>query len=137
MLAGLPPLGLTPKRRTAILLDPPPGAEIDDWPNVLDVAEQFYFKPQSGFILASPADETPSPPTDAAPEEIDIAVCIERIQAAADIPVRRVAHSWAGLRTFAPDHVPVIGYDPCGQRFLLVRGPGRLWHADLAGGRLG
>jgi D-arginine dehydrogenase len=123
-LAGLPPIGLVPKRRTAILLDPPPGMAIDAWPNVLDVTEKFYFKPQSGLILASPADETPSPPTDAAPEEIDIAICVERIQAAADIPVRRIAHSWAGLRTFAPDHVPAIGYDPLASGFFWCAGQG-------------
>jgi D-arginine dehydrogenase len=123
-LAGLAALGLTPKRRTAILLDPPPGVAIDAWPNVIDVAEQFYFKPQSGLILASPADETPSPPLDAAPEELDIAVCVDRIQAVADIPVRRVARAWAGLRTFAPDLTPVIGYDPHAEGFFWCAGQG-------------
>lgn len=124
-LAGISPLGLIPKRRTAILIDPPPGVEIAHWPNVLDVAEQFYFKPQSGLILASPGDETPSLPVDAAPEELDIAVCIDRIQAAADLPVRRVARAWAGLRTFAPDHAPVIGHD--------LRASGFFWFAGQGG----
>ncbi|HXV00141.1 MAG TPA: FAD-binding oxidoreductase [Caulobacteraceae bacterium] len=123
-LAGLAPLGLTPKRRTAILLDPPPGVSIDAWPNVIDVAEQFYFKPQSGLILASPADETPSPPLDAAAEELDIAVCVDRIQAVADIPVRHIARAWAGLRTFAPDLTPVIGYDPRTEGFFWCAGQG-------------
>ncbi|HEY2179851.1 MAG TPA: FAD-binding oxidoreductase [Caulobacteraceae bacterium] len=123
-LAGAAPKGLTPKRRTAILIDPPQGVAIDAWPNVIDVAEQFYFKPQSGLILASPADETPSPPLDAAPEELDIAICVERIQAAADIPVRRVARAWAGLRTFAPDLTPVIGYDPHTDGFFWCAGQG-------------
>ena len=123
-LAGLAPLGLTPKRRTAILLDPPPGVAIDTWPNVIDVAEQFYFKPQSGLILASPADEHPSPPLDAAPEELDIAICVDRIQAAADIPVRRVNRAWAGLRTFAPDLTPVFGYDPRTEGFFWCAGQG-------------
>jgi D-arginine dehydrogenase len=123
-LAGLSALGLTPKRRTAILIDPPAGVEIDGWPNVLDVSEQFYFKPQSGLILASPGDETPSPPVDAAPEELDIAVCVDRIQAAADLPVRRVTRAWAGLRTFAPDHAPVIGHDPRAAGFFWFAGQG-------------
>lgn len=124
-LAGAAPLGLTPKRRTVILLDPPAGAEIAGWPTVLDVAEQFYFKPQAGFILASPGDETPSPPLDAAPEELDIAICVDRVQQAADIPVRRVARAWAGLRTFAPDHVEVFGPDPVA--------PGFYWYAGQGG----
>lgn len=123
-LAGLSGLGLTPKRRTAILIDPPPGVDIAGWPNVLDVSEQFYFKPQSGLILASPGDETPSAPVDAAPEEMDIAVCVDRIQAAADLPVRRVTRAWAGLRTFAPDHAPVIGHDPRTKGFFWFAGQG-------------
>jgi D-arginine dehydrogenase len=123
-LAGLESLGLTPKRRTAILIEPPAGVDISGWPNVLDVAEQFYFKPQSGLILASPGDETPSQPVDAAPEEIDIALCVDRIQAAADLPVRRVTRAWAGLRTFAPDHALVIGPDPRTAGFFWFAGQG-------------
>jgi D-arginine dehydrogenase len=123
-LAGVRPIGLTPKRRTVILLDPPPGVAIGAWPTVLDVGEQFYFKPQSGLLLASPGDETPSPPVDAAPEELDIAICIDRIQAAADIPVRRVTRAWAGLRTFAPDSTPVIGFDLHTEGFFWCAGQG-------------
>jgi D-arginine dehydrogenase len=115
---------MTPKRRTAILIDPPPGVETAHWPNVLDVAEQFYFKPQSGLILASPGDETPSAPVDAAPEELDIAICVDRIQAVAELPVTRVARAWAGLRTFAPDHAPVIGYDARADGFFWCAGQG-------------
>ena len=123
-LAGAERLGLTPKRRTVILVDPPAAAAISDWPTVLDADEQFYFKPQSGMILASPCDETPSLPVDAAPEEIDIAVCVDRIQAAADLPVRRIARSWAGLRTFAPDSTPVFGEDPDFAGFFWFAGQG-------------
>ena len=123
-LAGITPPGLVPKRRTVILLEPPAGADIGAGPTVLDVEERFYFKPQSGLILASPCDETPSPPMDAAPEEIDIAVCVERVQAAADIPVRRVARSWAGLRTFAPDKIEVFGFDPTAAGFFWFAGQG-------------
>lgn len=123
-LAGAAPLGLTPKRRTVILLDPPAGSEIAAWPTVLDVAEQFYFKPQAGLILASPGDETPSPPVDAAPEELDIAICVDRIQQAADLPVRRVTRAWAGLRTFAPDHVQAFGPDPAVAAFFWFAGQG-------------
>ncbi len=123
-LAGAARLGLAPKRRTAIILDAPPGVEIDDWPSVMDVDEQFYFKPEAGRILASPADETPSEPVDAAPEELDIAICVDRIQTAADLPVRRVVRSWAGLRTFAPDRAPVFGYDAGVANFFWYAGQG-------------
>jgi D-arginine dehydrogenase len=123
-LAGATPVGLTPLRRTAIMIEAPAGWEIDHWPAVIDVAEAFYFKPDAGRLLASPADETPSPPCDAAPEELDIAICVDRIQAAADIPVRRILRSWAGLRTFAPDRTPVIGYDETAPGFFWLAGQG-------------
>ncbi|MFI4974240.1 MAG: NAD(P)/FAD-dependent oxidoreductase [Caulobacterales bacterium] len=123
-IAGASPLGLTPMRRTAIIIDPPANTPFDQWPTVSDVSERFYFKPQSGRILASPADETPSEPVDAAPEELDIALCIDRVQAAADIPVRRVVRAWAGLRTFAPDRTPVIGYDAETPAFFWFAGQG-------------
>jgi D-arginine dehydrogenase len=123
-LAGAAPIGLQPKRRTAILIDPPGQLQTAQWPVVIDVAEQFYFKPQSGLLLASPADETPSAPLDAAPDEIDIAICVDRIQAVLDFQVRRVTRAWAGLRTFAPDRVPVFGYDPKIPRFFWFAGQG-------------
>jgi D-arginine dehydrogenase len=123
-LAGARSLGLSPLRRTVVLLDPPAGLPIAAWPAVVDVDEEFYFKPEAGLILASPADETPSEPLDAAPEELDIAICVDRIQTACDLPVRRVARSWAGLRTFAPDRVPVFGYDPGVPGFFWFAGQG-------------
>jgi D-arginine dehydrogenase len=124
VLAGAASIGLEPKRRTAILIDSPSQLQTAEWPVVIDVAEQFYFKPQSGLLLASPADETPSPPLDAAPEEIDIAICVDRIQAVLDFQVRRVTRAWAGLRTFAPDRVPVFGYDSQVPRFFWFAGQG-------------
>ena len=123
-LAGLRPVGLTPKRRTAITFDPPPGLEIGDWPCVLDVDEAFYFKPDAGRILASPADETPSAPCDAQPEELDIAIAVDRIETATSLAVRRIVAKWAGLRTFAPDKVPVVGMDPDAPGFFWLAGQG-------------
>ena len=123
-LAGVASVGLTPCRRTAMILEAPANAEIAGWPAVIDIDEGFYFKPDAGRILASPADETPSVPTDAAPEELDIALCIDRLQAVADIPVRRVIRAWAGLRTFAPDRTPVIGYAPGRPDFFWYAGQG-------------
>src|SRR6185436_18616677 len=79
-LAGVAPLGITPFRRTALLLEPPAGVRVDRFPNTIDIAEQFYFKPDAGLILLSPADETPSPPCDVQPDELDVAIAIDRIQ---------------------------------------------------------
>ncbi len=123
-LAGLAPLGLVPRRRTAFLVDAPPGMEMGAWPLVADVEEQFYIKPDAGRVLCSPADETPSPPCDAAPEELDIAIAIDRIQRAFDLPIRHVRHKWAGLRTFAPDKTPVLGFDPRADGFFWLAGQG-------------
>jgi D-arginine dehydrogenase len=99
-LAGAAPVGLQPMRRTAAVFDAPQGVDVRAWPAVIDVDEQFYFKPEAGRILASPADETPSEPCDAWADDMDVAICIDRIQAAADIPVQRIVRSWAGLRSF-------------------------------------
>jgi D-arginine dehydrogenase len=123
-ICGARPIGLQPLRRTALLVDAPAGVDIRDWPAVIDTDEQFYFKPDAGRLLLSPADETPDKPGDAHPEELDIAVCVDRVQAALDIDVRRIAHSWAGLRTFAPDRVPVVGFDPQVAGFFWCAGQG-------------
>jgi D-arginine dehydrogenase len=118
------PVGLLPKRRTAILFQPPAGADVRSWPSVIDVDEQFYFRPDAGRLMASPADETPMPPCDVQPEEIDIAILIDRLEKAADLPVKRVEHRWAGLRTFAKDKTPVVGYDPRVEDFFWLAGQG-------------
>lgn len=123
-LAGLAPLGLQPLRRTAVVIDAPDGVDPSDWPSTIDVDEAFYFKPEAGRLIVSPADETPSPPMDAWPDDMDVALCIERLQAAADIPVRRIRRSWAGLRTFAPDRTLVIGPDPRADGFFWFAGQG-------------
>jgi len=122
--AGAKPLGLTPLRRTALLVDPPINMRIHEWPTVVDIDEQFYFKPDAGKLLLSPADETPSLPCDAQPDEMDIAVCIDRIQTVATLDVRRINHSWAGLRTFAPDRTPVVGFDSVQPGFFWLAGQG-------------
>jgi D-arginine dehydrogenase len=110
-LAGADPIGLEPKRRTAAIVPAPAGTDSAHWPFVVDFNEEFYFKPESGRILISPADETLSPPCDAYPEDYDVALAIDRIQQAADFPVTRVERSWAGLRSFVADHTPVSGFD--------------------------
>jgi D-arginine dehydrogenase len=123
-LAGLGPLGLTPLKRTAFIVEAPPGADIAAWPSVIEIEESFYFKPEAGRLLVSPADETPAEPHDAWPEDLTVAECVERMQEAADIPVRRIIRAWAGLRTFAPDRAPVIGFDPAAPGFFWLAGQG-------------
>ena len=123
-LAGLSPLGIEPKRRTAIIVDTPSGRDSRRWPGTADVRETWYFKPEAGKLMCSPADETPSEPCDAQPEELDIAICVDRIQQALDIEIRRIEHSWAGLRCFAPDRTPVAGFDPRAEGFFWLAGQG-------------
>lgn len=123
-LAGAEPIGLQPLRRTAALVSPPDGVSVRDWPMVIDIDEQFYFKPDAGRILISPADETPSEPCDAQADEWDVAVAVDRVERATTLQVRRVAHRWAGLRTFAPDGVPVVGWDPAVPGFFWLAGQG-------------
>jgi D-arginine dehydrogenase len=118
------PVALKPLRRTALLVDPPPGADVSAWPAVIDADEAFYFKPEAGKLLLSPGDETPDRPGDAYPQALDIAVGVERVEAALAIEVRRVAHSWAGLRTFSADRAPVLGFDPEVPGFFWCAGQG-------------
>ncbi len=123
-LAGVRPLGLVPKRRTAFNVPVPPGIDIRGWPMVNDVAEAFYFKPDAGQLFVSPADATPTPPMDAYPEDIDVATGVERLERATTLQVQRVTRSWAGLRTFAPDASPVAGPDGGADGFFWLAGQG-------------
>jgi D-arginine dehydrogenase len=109
-LAGAPPIGLRPLRRTAILVDPP--GDISSWPLVIGAAEDFYFKPEARRLLVSPADETPSDPCNAAPDDYDVALAVDRLEHATTIRVQHVSHRWAGLRSFVADRTPVAGPDP-------------------------
>ncbi|HEY8545331.1 MAG TPA: FAD-dependent oxidoreductase, partial [Acidimicrobiales bacterium] len=108
-LLGARPCGLTPLRRTiGVARSPRP---VDPaWPLVATVDEGCYFRPEGPHLLVSPADETPSEPCDARPEEADVALAIERVNRVTDLGLRSVVTSWAGLRTFAPDRNPVVGF---------------------------
>ena len=123
-LAGAAKSGLVPKRRTAMILEAPAGMNTQLWPCVIDADEQFYFRPDAGRLMASPADETPMEPCDVQPDELDIAICIDRVQQAADLPVQRIVRSWAGLRSFVADKTPVVGYDPDIPGFFWLAGQG-------------
>jgi D-arginine dehydrogenase len=90
----------------------------------IDFDESFYFKPEVGQFLASPADETPSPPCDAQPEEMDIAIAVDRIESATTLSIRRIKNRWAGLRSFVADKNLVVGYDPAVQGFFWLAGQG-------------
>ncbi len=123
-MAGAEPLSLSPLRRTVITIDAPAGADVSRWPAVIAADETFYFKPAAGRLLATPADETPSDPCDAQPDELDIAVCVDRLERATRLSIRRVLSSWAGLRTFASDRTPVVGYDSQCAAFFWLAGQG-------------
>ena len=122
-IAGARPLGIAPFRRTIAQLRVIPAVPLD-LPLVLDIAETFYFKPEAGRLWLSPHDETPSIPCDAAPEEIDVASAIARLESVVDWRVERVERKWAGLRSFAPDRLPVFGFDPDVPRFFWFAGQG-------------
>lgn len=123
-LAGVRPVGLVPKRRTVFTFEPPAELDISSWPLTIDMDETFYFKPDAGKILASPADETPSPPCDAQPEELDIAIAIDRLQTVTTLQVRAIDNKWAGLRSFVADKSPVIGMDDQAEGFFWLAGQG-------------
>jgi len=111
-MAGAAPIGMVPMRRSAMTLAAPEGTDVDALPMIVDADEEFYLKPEAGRLLASPADETPSPPCDAQPEELDIAICADRIETAFALTVSRIESKWAGLRCFVADRAPVAGFDP-------------------------
>jgi len=126
-LAGVAPLPLQPLRRTAALIDVPEGVDARaaaDWPAVIVIDESHYFKPDAGLLLISPADETPSPPCDAQPEELDVAIAVDRFETLSGRRVPRVRHQWAGLRVFSPDRTPVVGLDPTAPGFFWCAGQG-------------
>jgi D-arginine dehydrogenase len=122
-VAGARPLGITPLRRTVAQLRVAPAAP-DDLPLVLDINGGFYFKPDNGRLWLSPHDEIPSEPCDAAPEEMDVAVAIDRFQQVTDWRIEAVERRWAGLRSFAPDRLPVYGPDPLVDGFFWFAGQG-------------
>ncbi|GAB1362678.1 FAD-dependent catabolic D-arginine dehydrogenase DauA [Rhodobacter sp.] len=123
-MAGVAPVGLVPKRRTAFNIPGPAGMDFQDWPLLNDVGAEFYFKVTGGQIMVSPADETPSPPMDAWPDDMDVAIGAHRLEQATTLQVSRVTHSWAGLRTFAADGSPVVGEAPDAGGFFWLAGQG-------------
>ena len=122
--AGLPAVGLSPLRRTIFMVKSPTGERGDDLPTCSDVDQSFYVNPDGTQFLCSPADETPCPPSDAKPDQLEIARAIDAINAATTLDVRSIGSSWAGLRTFAPDRNFVVGEDPEASGFFWLAGQG-------------
>ena len=110
-LAGVPPIGLEPRRRTAFTFPVPEGMDATHWPAVIGIDESFYFKPDAGQLLGSPANADPTHPHDVVPEELDVATGIYHIEEMTRFQIRRPSHTWAGLRSFVPDGDMVIGWD--------------------------
>ncbi|WP_138379659.1 NAD(P)/FAD-dependent oxidoreductase [Luteithermobacter gelatinilyticus] len=127
-LAGVRPVRLQPKRRTVLTLalngTPYETIVPADMPLTLDAEDDFYFKPESGGLLLSPCDETDCPPCDVQPDEMDIAYAMNRLEQATHIRLRHIERKWAGLRTFAADRAPVIGYDPTRENYFWCVGQG-------------
>ena len=122
--SGLAALGLTPKRRTALVFQSPDNVDTSGWPLVNDIEETFYFKPDAGRILASPEEATPMLPCDVQPDEYDIAVTVDRIQQATTMKITQIENKWAGLRSFFDDGVPTLGFDERADGFFWLAGQG-------------
>lgn len=122
--SGVAPLGIRPMRRSIAVLPVPDGMDISRWPLVADSGEGWYAKPEAGKLLVSPADEDPVDPHDAYPDDMVLAEGLYRFEQAVDFPVTRVERSWAGLRSFAPDRTPVVGFDPAADDFFWLAGQG-------------
>ncbi len=121
-LAGVTPLGLEPKRRTIIAVDP--GMDMAGWPFVHSITKDFYMLPEAGLLLVSPVDEVPDEACDAQPEDYDIAYAADRLEHYTTLRVARIAHRWAGLRTFTSDRTPTAGFAPDAPGFFWLCGQG-------------
>ena len=134
-LAGLDPIGFTPCRRSVAIV---PAADIDitSWPTSMVADETFYFKPEAGKLLVSPADETPVEPHDAYADDMALAEGIDAFTKVIDLEVTRVEHTWGGLRTFSPDRTHVIGFDPRSEGFFWFAGQGGYGIQSAHGGAM-
>ncbi|HZN46090.1 MAG TPA: FAD-binding oxidoreductase [Ramlibacter sp.] len=123
-LAGVAPIGLQPKRRSAFTFAPPPGLDVRHWPCLISADESWYVKQDAGMLLGSPANADPVPPQDVQPEELDIALAVDRIEQMTTLQIRRPARTWAGLRSFVADGDLVGGFDPAAPDFFWLAAQG-------------
>jgi D-arginine dehydrogenase len=122
--AGVAPIGLRPLRRTIITFDAPAGTDLERLPFAKTVGDELYFAPESGRLFASPMDEVESDPCDAQPDEYEVALAAHRMEERTHVQVRRIRSRWAGLRTFAPDRQPIVGFAPGDDGFFWLAGQG-------------
>lgn len=132
-LAGVPRVGLEPRRRSAFTFRPDEGMDVHDWPAVVGVDESWYFKPDAGLLLGSPANADPTHAHDVLPEELDIALGIHQIESVSTLRIRRPVATWAGLRSFVADGELVIGFDPQAQGFFWLAAQGGYGIQSAAG----
>jgi len=111
-LFGAEPVGLQPKRRSACIIAAPAATDVSRWPQIFPARDDFYCKPTGGQLLVSPCDATPVDPHDAYADDFKLAEGIAAFERLLDCSVNRIERSWGGLRTFAPDGEPVVGFDP-------------------------
>ena len=123
-LAGVRGMGLEPKRRTIITFDAPPGTDLASLPFAKTIHDELYFATESGRLFASPMDEVPSEPCDAQPDDYEVALAAFRMEERTTVKVERIHSKWAGLRTFAPDRHPVVGFAPDADGFFWLAGQG-------------
>jgi D-arginine dehydrogenase len=130
---GAKPVGLVPHRRTAFTFKAPEGMSVAHWPAVVGVDESYYFKPDAGQLLGSPANADPTFPHDVLPEELDVALGIHQIESVTTLGIRRPASTWAGLRSFVPDGEMVVGWDEACPGFFWLAGQGGYGIQSAAG----
>ncbi|MBR9762815.1 MAG: FAD-binding oxidoreductase [Rhodobacteraceae bacterium] len=123
-LAGITPIGLTARRRTLLEVRLAGAERLRSLPMIADLDLHFYFKPEAGRFLISPADETPARPGNALPEDLDVTLCLDRIRACFDFDILETRRVWAGLRSYAPDGMPVLGFDAAHPGFYWLAGQG-------------
>lgn len=136
VLFGARAIGIEPRRRSAFTFKPPQGLDVSTWPLVVDVEEAWYFKPDAGQLLGSPANADPTTPHDVQPEELDIALGIHRIQEATTLEIRRPTATWAGLRSFVHDGEIVVGFDDACPGFFWLAAQGGYGIQSAAGASL-
>jgi D-arginine dehydrogenase len=132
-LCGARRIGLEPRRRSAFTFRPPEGVDVSRWPAVVGLDEGWYFKPDAGQLLGSPANADPVAPHDVVPEELDIALGIHRIEEVSTLTIRRPTATWAGLRSFVADGEMVIGFDPACPGFFWLAAQGGYGIQSAAG----
>lgn len=121
---GIAPVGLQPKRRSAAILSGPAGVSVAAWPEILPIDVSFYCKPMGGKLMLSPAEEEPVEPHDAWADDLKLAEAAAGLERLVDMNVHRFERTWGGLRTFAPDGLPVVGFDPATEGFFWLAGQG-------------